>query len=228
MATSRIDMRRITVERDGKSLGTFDATELSSTGQSGPMLQPGDTIVLVDKPVAVRVGGDVRTPGVAHLWTDEALSDAFTQVGGLTGTAATSHIALTHDGSTQLVALGDPIFAQPAAGNEALTVASAPRVVVAGLVDKPGPVTLKTNFSLLSALYAAGGPTQWADLTQVQVIGADSKASYDIRQLVHGNVSQNPTLKDGDVVFVPEGHKVDSKSVFQTLMTGVGALWLLK
>jgi protein involved in polysaccharide export with SLBB domain len=228
METSHVDTRRVGIERDGKALGTYDVSALSSGGQSGPNLLPGDTIVLVDKPVAVRVSGDVRSPGIAHLWSDEALSDAITQSGGLTASAATSHITLQRDGTTQSVSLGDPIFVQPATAGETLTVASAPRVVVAGLVTTPGPVTLKTNFSLLSALYAAGGPTQWADLTQVQVIGANAKSTYDVRQLVHGDVSQNPDLKDGDVVFVPEGHKVDSKGIFQTIMSGAGLLWLIK
>jgi hypothetical protein len=29
-------------------------------------------------------------------------------------------------------------------------------------------------------------------------------------------------------VFVPEGHKVDSKGIFQTIMSGAGLLWLIK
>ena len=156
------------------------------------------------------------------------LSDAIAQSGGLTSSAATSHITVQRDGTATSMSLGDPLFTQPATTGETLTVSAAPRVVVAGLVTTPGPVTLKTNFSLLSALYAAGGPTQWADLTQVQVIGANAKSTYDVRQLVHGDVSQNPDLKDGDVVFVPEGHKVDSKGIFQTLMSGAGLLWLIK
>ena len=226
LATSRIDMRRIGVVRDGKTLGSFDATQMSSDGAPGPTLEPGDTITLVDKPVAVRVNGDVRTPGTAHLWNDEALSDAFTQVGGLAASAATSHIQLTRDGASQLVALGDPNLASPAKEGDGLTVPTAPRIMVAGLVDKPGPVTLKTNFSLLSALYAAGGPTQGADLGNVQVMDNDQKSSYDVKKLVHGDTSQNPQLKDGDVVFVPEGHKVDAKGIFQTVLSAVGALWL--
>ena len=43
---------------------------------------------------------------------------------------------------------------------------------------------------------------------------------------MHGDTSQNPQLKDGDVVFVPEGHKVDSKSIFQSILGGVGLLLL--
>jgi protein involved in polysaccharide export with SLBB domain len=222
LQTSRIDLRRVGVVRDDKSLGTFDASALSSNGESGPTLQPGDTIVLVDKPLAVHVNGDVQSPGVAYLWNDEPLSDALAQVGGPTPSAATSHIALTRGGVTQFVALGDPVFESPAVGNDAITVPAAPRVVVAGLVANPGAVTLKTNFTLLSALYEAGGPTKWADLSQVQVVSNNTKTTYDVNKLVHGASSQqNPELNDGDMVFVPEGHKIDTGGIFQGLLSAL-------
>jgi len=225
LATSRIDLRRVGVERDGKSLGIFDVTALSAKGESGPSLQPGDTIVLVDKPLAVRVAGDVRSPSIAHLWTDEPLADAIAQAGGLTSSAATSHITLRRAGVSQFVALGDPIFQEPASENDALSIPSAPRVAVAGLVDKPSTVVLKTNFSLLNALFAAGGPTKWADLSKVQVDSNGTRQSYNITKLVHGDMSQNPQLKDGDLVFVPEGHKIDYSQFLQNI---VNMVWLFK
>ena len=226
LATSRIDLRRVGVTRDGASLGTFDAMALSASGGSGPVLHPGDTIVLVDKPVAVRIAGDVQVPSIAHLWADEPLSDAIVQAGGLNASAATSHIALARSGApTQYVALGDPVFTQPPVPNDSLLVPSAPRVAVAGLVDKPSTVVLKTNFSLLNAIFAAGGPTKWADLGKVQVESNGVRQSYDITQLVHGDMSQNPQLKDGDLVFVPEGHKIDYNGIFQNI---VSAVWLFK
>jgi hypothetical protein len=44
--------------------------------------------------------------------------------------------------------------------------------------------------------------------------------------LTFGDMSQNPTLKDGDSVFLPEGHKVDFSSVFYSLSTlgGIASL----
>jgi protein involved in polysaccharide export with SLBB domain len=225
LASSRIDLRRIGVERDGASLGIFDVTALSSSGQSGPVLHAGDTIVLVDKPVAVRVAGDVQVPSIAHLWTDEPLSDAIVQAGGLNASAATSHIALARGGTTQFVALGDPVFSQPPAKDDSLLVSTAPRVAVAGLVDKPSTVVLKTNFSLLNAIFAAGGPTKWADLGKVQVESNGTRTSYDITKLVHGDMTQNPQLKDGDLVFVPEGHRIDYTGIFQNI---ISAVWLFK
>jgi protein involved in polysaccharide export with SLBB domain len=215
---SRLDMRHVGLIRDAKTIGTFDAVQLSDTGQSGPTLQPGDTLAFADKPNAVHVLGEVARPGYAFLSTDEPLADAVSQSGGILPTAATSRIVLTRGGTTQLVALGDARFNQPAQAGDSVTIPAAPRVNVLGLVDKPGPVALRTDSSLLSALYNAGGPTQWADLGNVQVVENGARSSYNITKLVHGDMSQNPTLQDGDVVFVPEGHKIAIGGIFQSIL----------
>lgn len=214
---SRLDMRRVGIVRDDRPLGTFDVISLLAAGKSGPVLQPGDTLAFVNKPNAVRVIGDVARPGLALLADDEPLSDALAQVGGPLPSAATANIVLKRGDQTQLLALGDATFNQPGRGGDSITVPAAPRVNIVGLVDKPGAVVLRTDESLLSALYEAGGPTKWADLTQVQVMQDGTKRSYDITRLVHGDVSQNPKLEDGDVVFVPEGHKVDFGQVFANI-----------
>jgi polysaccharide export outer membrane protein len=214
---SRLDMRRVGIVRDDRPLGTFDVTALLATGKSGPVLQPGDTLAFVNKPNAVRVIGDVARPGLALLADDEPLSDALAQVGGPLPSAATANIVLKRNDQTQLLALGDATFNEPGHGGDSITVPAAPRVNIVGLVDKPGAVILRTDRSLLSALYEAGGPTKWADLTQVQVMQDGTKRAYDITRLVHGDVTQNPKLEDGDVVFVPEGHKIDFSEVFSNI-----------
>jgi protein involved in polysaccharide export with SLBB domain len=227
MSTSAIDTDRVGLLRDGRKIGTFNLTALSDKGESGPTLQPGDTLVLVTKPLAVRVEGEVRTPGRAHLRDDEPLSDAIAQRGGLLPSAAISHIVLERRGVAKLLALGDPAFSQPAMNGDTLTIPYAPHVVLAGRVQKPGPVALTTNFTLLNALYEAGGPADWADLKHVEVIDNSAKQTYDVSSLVHGDTSQNPELKNGDMVFVPEGHKFDAKGVFQTILAGAAGLVLL-
>jgi len=218
---SRLDLRRVGVVRDGAPLGTFDAVALAAAGQGGPLLQPGDTLSLLDKPNQIRVDGDVRRPGFAYLSDDEPLRDALDQAGGTTLTAATANIQLRRDGATQLLALGDTTFNQPGKSGDTITVPSAPRVNVVGLVATPGAVALKTDTSLLSALYQAGGPTKWADLSKVQVMEHGASTPYDVTRLIHGDTTQNPPLKDGDVVFVPEGHKVDVSGFFQAILSAV-------
>lgn len=215
---SRIDMRHVAVQRDGVSLGIFDVVALAAKGESGPGLEPGDTLALQNKPIAVRVLGDVKRPGFAYLSSDEPLSNAIDQVGGIDVSAATGHIGLQRASTTSSLALGDPEFLAPARVGDVVTVPTAPRVSVVGLVTKPGPVVLKTDFSLLDALYEAGGPTQWADLGHVRVMHDGKSAGYNVAALQRGDMSQNPDLHDGDTVYVSEGHKVDFRSIFQSLL----------
>jgi len=215
---SRIDLHRVGLTRNGRSLGTFDAVALSARGEGGPQLLPADTINLVNKPKTVRVLGDVQTPGAAYLWNDEPLADALQQVGGPTDSAASSNLQLDRDGTKYALALGDARFHEPAQSGDVITVPTAPRVSVVGLVDHPGPVTLKTDFTLLNALYQAGGPTKWADLSKVAIVHDGIQSQYNLGRLAHGDTTQNPALQDGDLVFVPEGHKVDFLPIFQALL----------
>jgi protein involved in polysaccharide export with SLBB domain len=171
------------------------------------------------------VSGYVDKPGATFLDPGEALSDAIEQAGGALPTAASSHVQLSQGNSApQLVALGDPVFAQPATSGEKLYLPAAPRVQVNGLVAKPGQVALQTDFTLLGAINSAGGINKFANIKDVQVVRNGEKTSYDITRLTFGDMSQNPTLQDGDSVFVPEGHKIDFSSVFGQL-AGVRALF---
>jgi protein involved in polysaccharide export with SLBB domain len=206
---SRVDLTRVGVQRDQRSLGTFDTIALSGRGDGGPVLAAGDTVVLVDKSLPVRIDGDITRPGTTFLNDREPLSDAIDQLGGLTATSANAQVAVTRDGVTELHALGDPVFREPAHEGDRVVIPTAPRITIAGMVSAPGQVVLKSDFTLLSALYNAGGPNKWANLKIVQVVDKQQRSEYDITKLTHGDLSQNPVLHDGDVVFVPEGHKID-------------------
>lgn len=214
---SRVDLTRVGLQRDGRVLGTYDDIALSGRGDGGPTLAAGDTLLLVNKPVPVRVDGDITRPGTTYLDREEPLSDAINQLGGLTSTSANAQVALTRDGATQLHALGDAVFKAPAHDGDRVAIPTAPRVTIAGMVATPGPVILKSDFTLVSALYNAGGPNKWANLKIVQVVHQSQRTQYDITKLTHGDISQNPVLADGDVVFVPEGHKVDLSTFFSAI-----------
>ena len=222
---SRIDLRRVAIIRDGKRLGTWDMQALRRVGDPGPALNPDDTISFADKPVSVTILGDVEAPGKAYLWSDEALSDAIAQTGGVKDTAATGQIEFSRDGeSPRLIALGDRAFTAPAMQGDIVIIPTAPRVTVAGMVYTPGVTTLRNNFTLLSAMYSAGGIQKWANLTDVQVTHQGATTHYNITNLTHGDQTQNPSLSDGDVVFVPEGHKIDFSSFFGPLLNAGSVL----
>jgi len=74
----------------------------------------------------------------------------------------------------------------------------------------------------VSALASSGGYNKFADLRKVQIVHQGTRTQYDIVALAHGDLSQNPTLHDGDTVFVPEGHKTDWSQVFAAL-GGIGS-----
>jgi polysaccharide export outer membrane protein len=224
---SRLDLHRVGLYRGGKPIGTYDTIAMRQTGDPGPLLRANDTIAFRNKPIPVTVSGFVAKPGRAFLDPAEPLSDAVEQVGGTLPSAATSHIELTAgDGAPQIVSLGSPIFAQPAVADESLYIPVAPRVQVNGLVARPGQVALGTDFTLLGAINSAGGINKFANIKDVQVTQDGKRTSYDITRLTFGDMSQNPTLKDGDSVFLPEGHKVDFSAVFYSLSTlgGIASL----
>jgi polysaccharide biosynthesis/export protein len=223
IAHSRVDLTRVSVERDGRVIGTYDTRALLAAGDSGPVLSPGDTIVFVNKPVAVQVQGDVKNPGTAFLSTDEPLSDAIVQSGGLLPDAGDAQFQLVRSGERTTVALGDSVLAQPARDADVLIVPTAPRIQVAGMVAKPGEVELRTDFTLLSALYEAGGPIKHADIRKVEVVRNGHGATYDITALSHGDFSQNPTLHGGDLVFVPESKQLDLSGFIGGLFSAIYA-----
>ena len=219
---ARIDLRKVKVQRYGNIVGEYDTVALSGAGQTGPILEPGDTIVFANKPVDVRVLGDVAQPGTTYLSTDQALSEALTQAGGELPTSASSHIVLQRDGQTRYVTLGDAAFSQAAKPGDIITVPAAPRVNVVGTVVAPGIHALKTDPTLLSALFAAGGPAKYAELKGVKIFHQGVTNSYDVTALTNGDMSQNPTLTDGDTVVVPAGHHFDWTPVW-AILGGIAA-----
>jgi polysaccharide export outer membrane protein len=214
---ARIDLRNVRVQRAGKILGMYDTVSATARGETGPLLQPGDTIVFAYKPVEVRVLGDVAQPGPTYLYADQSLSEAISQAGGVLPTAASNHVLLQRDGTTRSVALGDSSFTLPARPDDVITIPAAPRVNVVGTVVTPGLQTLKTDPTLLSAMYNAGGPTKLANLKGVQIVHQGTTTSYDVTKLTHGDMSQNPPVQDGDTVVVPQGHKIDWSGIFGIL-----------
>lgn len=214
-----IDFHHVSILRNGAKLEPVDVVRLRETGQTGPALQPNDTIQLVDKPVAVRVTGDVERPGIAYLETEETLSQALTQVGGVAASSRVAQLKLVRNGETQYISLGSPAFSQAAQNGDQLFVPRATHVDVLGNVEKPGDTMLRGSNTLVSAIYYAGGPAKFANLRAVQVIRNGQKKQYDLGKVQKGAGGDNPELADGDVVFVPQGSTFQWSDVWGALGT---------
>ncbi|MEP7383617.1 MAG: SLBB domain-containing protein, partial [Gemmatimonadota bacterium] len=79
------------------------------------------------------------------------------------------------------------------------------QVFVVGDVSQPGSYRISSAGTVLSALYAAGGPTERGSLRRVEVRRAgrtvDTLDVYDY--LLRGDASRDVRLETGDVIFVP-------------------------
>jgi protein involved in polysaccharide export with SLBB domain len=212
-----VDFHHVTIVRNGAKLEPLDVIRMRETGEAGPALLPNDTIQLVDKPVGVRVTGDVERPGMAYLDASEPLSQALTQVGGPAASSRVDHLQLVRGGETQYVSLGSSAFSQAAQNGDQLIVPRATHVDVLGSVAKPGDTMLRGSNTLVSAIYYAGGPVKFANLRAVQVIRSGRKQQYDLGKLQKGGGGENPELADGDVVFVPQGSTFQWSDVWGAL-----------
>src|SRR5881398_3176918 len=79
------------------------------------------------------------------------------------------------------------------------------QVYVVGEVSQPGAYQLSSLGTVLTALYAAGGVTERADMRQVELRrGGKTIATFDLYDyLIHGDTRTDLRLETGDVVFVP-------------------------
>lgn len=76
-------------------------------------------------------------------------------------------------------------------------------VTVGGEVRSGGAqVPLRDNMQLFTAITTAGGFTEFADKKKVKLIRASKATLYDMRD-IKADGSNNPLLKDGDLIHVP-------------------------
>jgi polysaccharide export outer membrane protein len=223
---NNIDLRTVRIQRDKQTFAPVDLEALARSGDSGPRLEAGDAVLLNAKPVRVDVRGNLAGPAIVYLYPGDTLSQAVAQTGSISSSTSLTSIALHRDGKDSIVSSADGTFTSAAHDGDIVTLEPAPRVSVLGMVEKAGDETLQTRPTLLNALYEAGGPNRYADLASIQVTHEGVTRVYNVAKLTHGDLSQNAQIYDGDVVFVPEGHKVDF-SVFTNALGALASLRIL-
>jgi polysaccharide export outer membrane protein len=81
-------------------------------------------------------------------------------------------------------------------------------VYTIGKVTKPGPYPLAPQMTVLQALSAAGGFTEWADTKNIVIVrregGKETQLRFNYKEYTSGdNMGQNILLKPGDTIVVP-------------------------
>jgi protein involved in polysaccharide export with SLBB domain len=214
LATPGLDFTHVTVDRDGKRLGQYDTADLLRKADPGPALQPGDRVAFAQKPVGVNVAGVVKTPGMVYLNAGATVADAVYAAGGVTSDAAIGALDLLRNGQHQHLALSSDAAQTPALVGDVVTVPQALHVSVTGKVARPGDTALINGTTLYAALYQAGGPVQYGDMSHTEVVHDGIRHVYDVTKIPSGDAAQNPHLVEGDVVYVPTGHHVNLGDIF--------------
>ncbi|MGX9785848.1 SLBB domain-containing protein [Janthinobacterium lividum] len=80
------------------------------------------------------------------------------------------------------------------------------QVYVVGHAVRPGTYTLNSMSTLLNALFTSGGPDATGSMRNIQLKrGKDTVSTFDLYDmLVSGDKSRDVTLRDGDVIYIPE------------------------
>ena len=153
--------------------------------------------------------GQVNRPGRYPLEVaDMRLSDLIAIAGGMaTGGADTVVITGTREGKPFRTEIDLPtVFAQGGAGkdifilnNDVIWVDRQPLIYIYGEVQRPGPMRLERDLTLLQALATGGGLTQRGTEKGIRVHRKGKDGKVEVIQ-----PSMGDQLREGDVVFVRE------------------------
>jgi polysaccharide export outer membrane protein len=80
------------------------------------------------------------------------------------------------------------------------------QIYVVGHAQRPGTYTLNSMSTLLNALFTSGGPSASGSMRNIQLKrGRTVVSTFDLYDmLVKGDKSGDATLRDGDVIYIPE------------------------
>ena len=235
------DLENVYLRRGGGDELRYDLRGFKERGDASqnPLVEPGDRIC-VGRPAGAecgscRVSGAVTNPGSYQLGSSEKrVGDLIEEAGRWDEGANPSGARLLRaDGSEMQVDLTeldeDPRSSANVVlkdGDELFVPRNGTEVHVLGGVFKPGRYMVASGTTLLEAISAAGGLSDSAALGSCAVIRTEpepEKISVDLQRLIkHGDMSQNPTLRDRDVVFVPvQGAPGSSKASLKSVADAV-------
>jgi len=179
--------------------------------------------------------GEFTRPGAVEIQNGWTLIEVLASVGSVTPRAALTQAVLIRRGTGQTISLNlDRLLHR---GDRSVNVSLEPgdivmvpvmrnRVLVLGSVRGVGAYDMEDGSRILDAIIRAGGPADRVTANNIGIIrtGADGKATVvevDMTKIVKGDLSQNVPVRNGDIIFVPEGPRVRWSNVLAYL-AGLG------
>lgn len=239
--------------RRGERISTFDYKAYLDSGDRGllPQLESLDTLFVPASPMigniemqfdaakmsdagdaaadtdALKVFGEVNSPGSFSFKRGMSLVDLLMRAGGVTRYAGVEQIRIINQREPVLFNLksyldsGDiKLLPELAPGatifvprQEEAIKSGANMVYVMGEVYKPGAYEGHESVTFMDILANAGGPTRFAESRQIRIIAADGSVTpFDLAAYTEGLIQSVPSIRPGDAIFVPEKTDMNEKS----------------
>jgi len=194
----------------------FDPAKIADAGDAG------------EDRKAVKVFGEVNSPGSFSYRETLNLIDMLMRAGGVTRYAGVEQIRVISNGQPVLFNMkkyldtgSDNLLPKIFPGStiyvpmhEEEIKSGANIVYVMGEVFKPGAYQGKTGATFMDILANAGGPTRFAESRQIRILKSDGSVQrFDLAKFTEGKGTDSlPVIKGGDAIFVPEKTDMNEKS----------------
>jgi len=230
--TANAEPTKVAVTRntdDGVITETLNM-DLRTGMQDNKPLVGGEIISVPPAYRMVLVFGNVVRSGAYNLPSDGRLLDILALAGGVQSVHGDERIVVTRQQAegeqVWEFTYSDLLTDQsennlPLAGGDVIYVPAAKnQILVLGMVARPGVYSLPPGGRVLDALAMAGGPLERAALESVGIYRDESLEGSEIvamgkdKMLFTGDASENPLLRAGDIVYVPETRKPDWTKIF--------------
>lgn len=160
----------------------------------------------------VMVIGAVNRPGTYQLVSGQRILDIISLAGGIGPTGDMSSVMLTRGDEVIKIDLESMLTGEKDRedknylledGDVLYIPESTVGVTILGEVKQPGRYKIKKGLRLSDLLAMAGSLTEKAELTATYT-SEDSIRRVNLEALLAGDMEENPVLKEGDSVFVPQ------------------------
>ncbi len=192
--------------------------------------------------IPVYVMGKVARAGLYNIRSNSAgVLEAITVAGGAMDDAALSKVTVTHlDGASETISIlpttvegKRETLVKLRSGDLVVVPDSMSRFAVLGWVNSPGYFPFKENqtITLSDALGMAHGvDNRRGGLKRVAILrttgDTQERLVYNFETFARkGDITQNPVVRPGDIVWVPETDSVDLDRLLSRISTGLSLLW---
>jgi polysaccharide export outer membrane protein len=206
---------------DGKKIPISLTEAVAGNVDQNLVIGEGDVLTIeAIELVPIYVVGKVKSPALYKLPIDSTgVVEAITLAGGLTEDAQVSGVKVIHANGqeetidlTPIILKGEKVPLPKLGPNDLIVIPEAQaRFAVIGTVLSPGffPIPEGREVRLADAVALARADPKRARLARVGIVrvvdGKEQRTQYDVgKYLKKGDTSQNPILKSGDVVYIPE------------------------